>query len=198
MATDLWTDLPMDSTSPVGRPPCAWWNKRPRSMKNKPLSAAMAAPRLLFIAACVALALSQTVSANTTYRWVDQNGNPVLSDRPPEAGIPYTEIGVDSGFKRYPKPTGINEPDVNESGAAGASSTDSSSASAASSPARIEIVLPQPDLCDQAQDNIFKLETFPRMRVQDENGDVKFMTDEERSAQLATAYRVRDANCDFD
>ena len=114
MAMDLWTDLPMDSTSLVGRPPCAVWDKRPRPMKSKPLSAAMTAPRRLFIAACVALALSQTASANTTYRWVDQNGNPVLSDRPPEAGVPYTEVGVDSGFKRYPKPTGMNKPDTND------------------------------------------------------------------------------------
>ena len=195
---DLWTDLPMDSTSLVDRPPCAVWDKLPRPMKSKPLSVAITPPRLLFIAACVALALSQTVSANTTYRWVDQNGNPVLSDRPPEAGIPYTEVGVDIGFRRYPKPTGMNEPDVNESDATGASSTNLSSASAASSPTRIEVVSPQPDLCDQAQDNIFKLETFPRMRVQDENGEVRFMTDKERSAQLAAAYRVRDANCDFD
>ena len=195
---DLWTDLPMDSTSLVDRPPCAVWDKLPRPMKSKPLSVAITAPRLLFIAACVALALSQTVSANTTYRWVDQNGNPVLSDRPPEAGIPYTEVGVDIGFRRYPKPTGMNEPDVNESDATGESPTALSSPSAASSPTRIEVVSPQPDLCDQAQDNIFKLETFPRMRVQDENGEVRFMTDKERSAQLAAAYRVRDANCDFD
>ena len=187
----------MDSTSLVGRPTCAVWDKRPRPMKSKPLSVAIAAPRLLFIAACVALALSQTASANTTYRWVDQNGNPVLSDRPPEAGVPYTEVGVESGFKRYPKPTGMNEPDVNESDATGESPTALSSPSAASSPTRIEVVSPQPDLCDQAQDNIFKLETYPRMRVQDENGEVRFMTDEERSAQLAAAYRVRDANCDF-
>jgi len=195
---DLWTDLPMDSTSLVGRPPSTVWDKPPRPMKSKPLSVAMTAPRLLFITACIALALSQSASANTTYRWVDQNGNPVLSDRPPEAGVPYTEVGVDSGFKRYPKPTGVNEPDVNEFGQAGASSTDLNSASAASSPTRSGVVSPQPDLCDQAQDNIFKLETFRRMGVQDENGEVRCMTDEERSAQLATAYRVRDANCDLD
>ena len=182
---DLWTDLPMNSTSLVGRRSGALWAKRQRSF-------------IAAVTACVALTLSQSASANTTYRWVDQNGNPVLSDRPPEAGVPYTEVGVDSGFKRYPKPTGVNEPDVNESGQAGASSTDLNSASAASSPTRSGVVSPQPDLCDQAQDNIFKLETFPRMRVQDENGEVRFMTDEERLAQLATAYRVRDANCDLD
>ena len=167
-------------------------------MKDRPLRAVIKAPQRSFIAACWALALCQTVSANTTYRWVDQNGNPVLSDRPPEAGVPYTEVGVDGGFRRYTKPTGINEPDVTQSDATGASLTASTSTSAASPPILIEVVSPQPDLCDQAQDNIFKLETFPRIRVQDEKGAVRFMTDEERSAQLATAYRVREANCDFE
>ena len=182
---DLWTDLPMDSTLSKNRTDYLSQGKRQRSF-------------IAAVTACAALALSQTISANTTYRWVDQNGNPVLSDRPPAAGVPYTEVGVDSGFNRYPKPTGMNEPDVNESDATGESTTGLSSPLAASSPARIEIVSPQPNLCFQAQDNIFKLETFPRMRVQDDTGGVRFMTDEERSAQLATAYRVRDANCDFD
>ena len=169
-------------------------------MNRTPPPTTQTLPRSFFAAlgACWALALSHPAPANTTYRWMDQNGNPVLSDRPPEAGVPYTEGEVGGGFRRYPQPTGINEPDVNESDATGASSTALSSPSAASSPTHIEIVSPQPDLCDQAQDNIFKLETFPRMRAQDENGEVRFMTDEERSAQLATAYRVRDANCDFD
>jgi len=33
------------------------------------------------------------------------------------------------------------------------------------------------------------------MRVQDEGGEVRFMSVEERAEQLATAYEVRDANC---
>ena len=63
---------------------------------------------------------------------------------------------------------------------------------------RVEAVEPQPALCDQARDNIFKLETFARMRVQDDSGEVRFMTDDERASQLSTAYQVRDANCDTD
>jgi len=191
----------MDSTSPVSKTPCSLRDGRPRSMRNRPLRSVITAPRRSFVvtvAACWALALCQTISADTTYRWVDQNGNPVLSDRPPEAGVPYTEVGVDGGFRRYPKPTDINEPDVSESDATGVTPTALSSSSKTSSNTRIEIASPQPDLCDQAQDNIFKLETFPRMRMQDDTGEVRFMTVEERSAQLATTYRVREANCDFD
>ena len=169
-------------------------------MNRPPPSTTQTLPRSFFAAlsACWALALSHPAPANTTYRWMDQNGNPVLSDRPPEAAVPYTEVEVGGGSRRYPRPTGINDPDVNESDAASASSTALSSPSAASPPTHIEIMSPQPDLCDQAQDNIFKLETFPRMRVQEEKGEVRFMTDEERSVQLATAFRVRDANCDID
>jgi hypothetical protein len=52
-----------------------------------------------------------------------------------------------------------------------------------------------PELCDQAKDNVFKLETFPRIRVTDDDGTVRFMTDEEREKQLATAREVAAANC---
>ena len=152
----------------------------------------------MHIAACSILFLflqGQPVDANPTYRWVDANGNPVLSDRPPETGIPYTEVGVDTGFRRYPKPiaTETTEPD----GQASANSTSTSLTANATvgQATRVEVVEAQPALCEQAKDNIFKLETFPRMRVRDDDGEVRFMSDEERATQLATAYKVRDANC---
>ena len=134
----------------------------------------------------------QPVDAGPTYRWVDDNGNPVLSDRPPEAGIPYTEVGIEAGFKRYPKPV-ANET-AGQAPESNVSSSPLSSATGGQSN-RVEVVEAQPALCEQAKDNIFKLETFPRMRVRDDDGEVRFMSDEERATQLATAYKVRDANC---
>ena len=134
----------------------------------------------------------QPADASTTYRWVDDNGNPVLSDRPPEAGIPYTEVGIEAGFRRYPKPV-ANET-AGQASESNVSSSPLSSATGRQSN-RVEVVEAQPALCEQAKDNIFKLETFPRMRVRDDDGEVRFMSDEERATQLATAYKVRDANC---
>ena len=154
-------------------------------------------PTFLHIAAFPMLVLflqGQPADASPTYRWVDDNGNPVLSDRPPETGIPYTEVGVDSGFRRYPKPVATET--AEPGGQAPAGSTPSSLAANATDgqSTRVEVVEAQPALCEQAKDNIFKLETFPRMRVQDDDGEVRFMSDEERATQLATAYKVRDAN----
>ena len=155
-------------------------------------------PTVLHIVASSMLVLclqGQPAAASPTYRWVDGNGNPVLSDRPPETGIPYTEVGVDTGFRRYPKPVATET--VDPGGQAPADSTSASLAANATDVQsnRVEVVEVHPALCEQAKDNIFKLETFPRMRVQDDNGEVRFMSDEERATQLATAYKVRDANC---
>jgi len=137
----------------------------------------------------------QPADASPTYRWVDNNGNPVLSDRPPETGIPYTEVGVDTGFRRYPKPvaTKSNEPSGQPPTGNPSASPLASSNGAEANPA--SVVEAHPALCERAEDNIFKLETFPRMRVRDDDGEVRFMSDEERATQLATAYKVRDANC---
>ena len=155
-------------------------------------------PTFLQITASSVLVLclqGQPAAASPTYRWVDGNGNPVLSDRPPETGIPYTEVGVDTGFRRHPKPvaTETTEPSGQPQAGTASGSTLASPNGAEANPTTV--VEAHPALCEQAEDNIFKLETFPRMRVRDDDGEVRFMSDEERATQLATAYKVRDANC---
>lgn len=150
-------------------------------------------------ALCLFLA-GQGALANTTYRWVDDNGNPVLSDRPPPAGTPYTEVGVNTGLRRYPKPANTQQETTSDAARAASSASEQQNTDVgrAETSERVRVVQAEPALCEQARDNIFKLETFAQMRVQDDDGTVRFMTDEERARQLATAYQVRDANCTSD
>ena len=155
-------------------------------------------PAFLHIAASSMLLLflqGQPADASPTYRWVDANGNPVLSDRPPETGVPYTEVGVDTGFRRYPKPVATETAEPGAQAPAGSASVSTLASPNGAEANQTTVVEAHPALCEQAKDNIFKLETFPRMRVQDDDGEVRFMSDEERATQLATAYEVRDANC---
>ena len=155
-------------------------------------------PTFLHITASSVLVLclqGQPAAASPTYRWVDGNGNPVLSDRPPETGIPYTEVGVDTGFRRYPKPIADEAAERGGQTSAGSASGSTLASTNGAEANPTTVVEAHPALCEQAKDNIFKLETFPRMRVRDDNGEVRFMSDEERATQLATAYKVRDANC---
>ena len=156
-------------------------------------------PTFLRIAASFILLLflkGQPADASPTYRWVDDNGNPVLSDRPPEAGIPYTEVGVDTGFRRYPKPVATETAEPGGQAPAGSTSTSTLASSTGAEANPTQVVAADPALCEQAKDNIFKLETFPRMRVRDDDGEVRFMSDEERAEQLQTAQSVRDAYCE--
>ena len=141
------------------------------------------------------LLLAMPASASTTYRWADENGNPVLSDRPPEAGVPYTEVGVDTGIRRYPKPVAPGTVAPGDAATASRSTPTSKNSDKETAANTTVVVEAYPELCERARDNIFKLETFPRMRVQDDSGEVRFMSDEERAKQLAIAYEVRDANC---
>ena len=156
-------------------------------------------PTFLHIATSSMLVLclqGQPAAASPTYRWVDDNGNPVLSDRPPETGIPYTEVGVDTGFRRYPKPVATETAEPGGQAPAGSTSTSTLASSNSAKAKSKTVVEAHPALCEQAKDNIFKLETFPRMRVQDDDGEVRFMSDEERAEQLQTAQSVRDAYCE--
>lgn len=149
----------------------------------------------MLIGATVALASNQLPAAEL-YRWNDAEGNPVVSDRPPSPGTPYTTLNG----KKYG--AGVNAPGKPSSGAQSPSRTgnqpENKVASSAPGPQSGDgnvVIEKRPELCTQAKDNIFKLETFPRMRVKDDDGEVRFMTDEEREKQLATAKKVAEANC---
>ena len=137
---------------------------------------------------------SQQGSAATLYRWTDANGSPVISDRPPPTGTPYTTLNG----ARYGTSGSISAPQkqpVAESEVAESTPPEAPINSPEPAPAVKTVVEKRPDLCEQAKDNIFKLETFPRIRTTDDDGTVRFMTAEEISSQLETARKVAEANC---
>ena len=153
--------------------------------------------RRFFVTLLLAVLIPQGM-ASTTYRWVDENGSPVLSDRPPPAGTPYTEVDSSSGFGRPPQSAPQDQDEVsspilnNGRPVPQSASTYPTEDDGDHAPER------QPAVCEQAKTNILKLETLPRIRVEGESGEVRFMTEEERTAQLDIAYRARDLHCDDD
>ena len=133
-------------------------------------------------------------TAGDMYRWSDNNGNPVISDRPPPPGVPYTLIDAD----RYgAKANAVSS--VANSDKVGAKNSEPMDTDAMNEVGVTSNTTPKvekrPELCAQAKDNIFKLETFPRIRTTDDDGTVRFMSEKEIEGQLATAKLVADANC---
>ena len=134
----------------------------------------------------------QAADASTTYRWVDDNGNPVLSDRPPPTGTPYTEIEIKTGLKQYaesttaaPEPpsvttelttqqnTALTVADVNESVLPSASQRE----------------------CAALDADIERLTNYPRIIVRDEVGEEHLLSPEERATRLEEALAFAETLC---
>ena len=134
----------------------------------------------------------QAADASTTYRWVDDNGNPVLSDRPPPTGTPYTEIEIKTGVKQYaesttaaPEPpsvttelttqqnTALTVADVNESVLPSASQRE----------------------CAALDADIERLTNYPRIIVRDEVGEEHLLSPEERATRLEEALAFAETLC---
>jgi hypothetical protein len=134
----------------------------------------------------------QSADASTTYRWVDDNGNPVLSDRPPPTGTPYTEIEITTGLKRYAESTTAapEPPSVTTE-----LTTQQSTALAAADAG--ESVLPSASQseCAALDADIERLTNYPRIIVRDEVGEEHLLSPEERATRLEEALAFAETFC---
>ena len=134
----------------------------------------------------------QPVDASTTYRWVDDNGNPVLSDRPPPTGTPYTEIEIKTGLKRYAESTTAapEPPSVTTE-----LTTQQSTALAVADVN--ESVLPSASQreCAALEADIKRLTNYPRIIVRDEVGEEHLLSPEERATRLEEALAFAETFC---
>ena len=152
-------------------------------------------PTFFHIAASSILLLflqGQPADASPTYRWVDDNGNPVLSDRPPPTGTPYTEIEIKTGQKRYAESTTAAPapPSVTTE-----LTTQQSTALAVADVN--ESVLPSASQreCAALEADIKRLTNYPRIIVRDEVGEEHFLSPEERAIRLEEALAFAETFC---
>jgi hypothetical protein len=134
----------------------------------------------------------QPAGASPTYRWVDDNGNPVLSDRPPPTGTPYTEIEIKTGLKRYAKST--------TAAPAPPSVTTELTAQQSTAFAVTEVnesVLPSASQgeCAALDTDIKRLTNYPRIIVRDEVGEEHLLSPEERATRLEEALAFAETFC---
>lgn len=116
----------------------------------------------------VTAASASTFAAGTIYyRWIDEQGNTIHSDRPPPTGTEYEEVNAGEGFS-YTIP--------HEEGA---------QAKPAAKPITVKS-RKDPTACQQARDNMSALQGKDKIAVRDENGEVKILDAEEIKMQLET------------
>ena len=148
---------------------------------NKPTKLVSVAAAALF----VLTAALPTTAANTHYRWLDDRGNPVHSDRPPPKGTDYEVITTGSSLIR--KVSGDEGAVPPETQPRVGNEFDQIDMEA---PAEVE---KNPEYCERAQKNLEALENANRIRVRNDQGEMRILSDEEREAEK---IKARDAIAD--
>jgi hypothetical protein len=163
-------------------------------------SGASRAPLRFFLAWVFAWFLA-SVSAGahadqTYYRWTDDSGNLVMSDRPPERpDIAYETIGSQGSTLRRPRARPAPAP----AGAASSSGTASArqQGGAAPGPApQVATVERDPELCEQARKNLEILEMKPRIRIYNDLGELEYLTPEQIEEEKRRTRLTIEAHCE--
>jgi len=143
---------------------------------------------LLIALATLPLASSFAVAGANVYQWTDERGNQVNSDRPPPAGIKYEVISTQSSLVReVDEEEGAVPPVVKPSPANQFEPVDT---------AKPAVPEKNPEYCKVAKDNLFLLDTQPRVRMPNAQGEMRILNEEERAAERDKAMAAIESYCE--
>lgn len=142
---------------------------------------------LALATALVTLSSFYANADSTVYRWKDAAGNPVNSDRPPARGTEYEVISTKSSM--------VREVDSDEGAAplAVKPPADNEPKPVATSTPKIE---KNPESCARARDNLLQIDSHGRIRLRNEQGEVRYLTQEEKEAEREKALEAIKVFCE--
>lgn len=126
-------------------------------------------------------------AGSTYYRWQDDRGNPVHSDRPPPAGIPYEVITTGSSLVRQVDAEEGAVPATTEPTV----SNDFEPVNTSKTP-----VKKSPEQCQRARENLETLNTKVRIQVRNDQGELRPLSEEDKEIQRQQALDVIAAHCE--
>jgi hypothetical protein len=141
------------------------------------------------LAGLLTFATSFSSAGEVIYRWKDEAGNPVNSDRPPPEGIKYETISTSSSMVHAVDPSDGSAPPAAKPG------TGKDSAAAPVAEAKAPATKMNPEQCARAKDNLTQLDTHARIRIRDDKGEVRFLSEEEKQAEKQKTLDAIKAFC---
>lgn len=134
------------------------------------------------------LLVSPAALADTLYRWVGPDGNVVMSDRPPPAGTAYETVSTSpSMVVNSADPVNVPKLEVEQPSAKKESKEPETTS--------YSVYKKNPEYCAGARQNLATLER-PRIRIVGEDGEARFLTEEERAEERRKALEVIELHCE--
>ena len=140
------------------------------------------------LVAAANLGLPNGASAATYYRWVDAAGNTVISDRPPGDTREYETISTGAGLIQ-PEQASDDAPDTEVQPA-------EKQWRQPEEPEQRVSIEKDPEKCQRAREIIQTLGSFARIRVPDENGEYRYIGEEEKDERRKQAEQAVDRYCE--
>ena len=138
--------------------------------------------RTCVLTAAAVLLIISSLSANAGkdyYRWTDERGNPVHSDRPPPKGVDYEVVSTGSSLTR--------QVDAEEGAVPAVTKPSVGNEFERMDTEQIQVVEKNPEYCQRAQENLATLTTAARIRVRNDQGEYHFLDEEEKEARRQDA-----------
>ncbi len=140
----------------------------------------------------VIVAGPDAAAASSYYRWKDEQGKLVVSDRPPvDQAIEYEVVSQGSSLIRRVAPgEGAVPPEVTPRPGNRFDQVDTQKETQAS-------VQKNPERCARARTNLETLDSSARIRIRDpDTGELRYLTEEEKQQQRERALSVIAAHCE--
>jgi len=142
---------------------------------------------LILLTVFLAVNGSFVQAADAHYRWTDKWGNPVHSDRPPPKGIDYEVVASGTSLVRK----------VNSAvGVVPARIEPSIGNDFEQVETRPDPVKKNPEICERARENLTTLNTYARIRIRDDQGEYRYIDEEEKEEQRNEARSLIAVHCD--
>lgn len=142
----------------------------------------------ILLVAVVAASCSFAFAADSHYRWNDKHGNPVHSDRPPPPGTDYEVVSTTSSLvRRVNSAEGVVPAELEPSYRNEFELVDT---------AKPQSIKKNPEYCERAQENLSTLDTFARIRIRDDQGEYRYIDEDEKEAQREQARKLIDIHCE--
>lgn len=120
------------------------------------------------------------------YRWLDDKGRPVYSQTPPPKGTDYTVESTTS--------TAVREVSGDE-GAVPAETAPTVGNEFVQASRAKQQAAKSPEACRRARDNIAALDRGVQIKMRDQNGDLRVLSDEEKAVQRQKALDTAAVHC---
>lgn len=163
------------------------------------LNVAQSVTRPLLLVAVSSIAITSHSQEAEYYTWIDENGVTNYAERNPE-GINATFVGKSRAFGRpgVPEPaTTFAEDDDNNDFPTDESGNVDPDALVDGNAERLAAELAETKRrnCEIGKNNLAQIKAFARIRVSDEKGENRILTDEEKEAKAEQARDVIRENC---